>query len=211
MSSCSFRTTLLHRAMEACMFFRLLIAVVVCWLVASVVLFAQTASLRGSPSSVARMARQAKAHDFTHMRNGSHVMRFVNAGLLVRLGGNRNYRLDDEVSYPYVRPEVRTFVNRVTEQSRSNCSDLLVLTSGTRPTSSQPRNASPRSVHPTGMAVDFRYITEKRCRDWFEGVTLYLERIGVAEVTLEKSPIHYHVAVFPKPYARHVAQLTAKK
>ena len=34
-----------------------------------------------------------------------------------------------------------------------------------------------------------------------------LERTGVVEATRERWPPHYHVAVFPSPYARYVAAL----
>jgi nucleoid-associated protein YgaU len=38
-------------------------------------------------------------------------------------------------------------------------------------------------------------------------VLLSLERAGVAEATLERFPVHYHVAVFPRQYAAYVAGL----
>ena len=46
------------------------------------------------------------------------------------------------------------------------------------------------------------------CRSWLEKVLLSLEKTGVLEATRESHPPHYHVALFPKPYARYVANLT---
>jgi LysM repeat protein len=58
------------------------------------------------------------------------------------------------------------------------------------------------------MAVDIRRSNNMGCRSWLEGVLLSLEKTGVLEATRESRPPHYHVALFPKPYARYVANLT---
>ena len=85
-----------------------------------------------------------------------------------------------------------------------------MITSLTRPANRQPRNASERSVHPTGMALDLRYPWNQACRRWLEGVLVSLERQGVLEATLERRPRHYHVAIFPRQYAAYVDQLVAR-
>ena len=164
-------------------------------------------SLRGSSASLDRQVAQARGHDFTHLTGAAQVRRFVDAGLLVHLAGNRDYTLVD-VSFPFARPEVRLFVERLSSQYRRACGQRLVVTSLTRPLSHQPRNASVRSVHPTGMAVDLR-VPAGRCRGWLEAVLLSLEARGVLEATRERRPPHYHVAVYPKPYAAYVRALTA--
>lgn len=169
---------------------------------------AEAQSLRGSRASMDRQNSQARAHDFTFLRDGSHVQRFVDAGLLVRLRGNANYELH-AVSYPYARPEVKLFVERLSSQFRAACGEKLVVTSLTRPKSGQPRNASTRSVHPTGMALDIRRHNTPACRSWLERVLLSLEGSGVLEVSVERNPPHYHMALFPDPYARYVARLEA--
>ena len=102
------------------------------WLLTSIPAYAQKPSLRGSKASVDRMAKQAELHDFTHLRTGGRVEDFVEMGLLVRLTGDANYRLD-EVSYPFARPETKLFVERLSRQSRSVCEDGLVVKSLTRP------------------------------------------------------------------------------
>ncbi len=155
--------------------------------------------------------REAEVHDFTFMEAPSQVYRFRDQGLLVHLPGNANYQLDDEVSFPYARPEVRTFVERLSSQYRSACGETLVVTSLTRPRNRQPRNASPLSVHPTGMAVDLRRSTSRACRGWLEDVLLHLEGQGSLNATYERRPPHYHIAVYPRQYARYVARLAAER
>lgn len=164
-------------------------------------------SLRGSSRSVDHQFRVAQDHDFTFLETPGQVERFVKAGYLVRVRGDRNFELH-AVSYPYARPETRTFVIRLSEQYRRACGEKLVVTSLTRPLSRQPWNASTRSVHPTGMAVDIRRSNSGRCRSWLERVLISLEEAGVLEATREYRPPHYHVALFPEPYARYVADLT---
>lgn len=153
-----------------------------------------------------RQNEQARAHDFTFLRDGNQVRTFANSGLLVRLPGNTNYTLN-AVSYPYARPEVKLFVERLSSQFRSACGEQLVVTSLTRPQSGQPRNASSRSVHPTGMALDIRRHNTPACRRWLERVLLSLEGSHVLEVSLEQRPPHYHIALFPDPYRKYVARL----
>ena len=82
-----------------------------------------------------------------------------------------------------------------------------MITSLTRPADSQPRNASSRSVHPTGMALDIRRHNTPACRQWLDRVLLSLEKSKVLEATLEKRPPHYHIAVFPLEYADYVATI----
>ena len=112
-------------------------------------------SLRGSSASLDRQNRQAQRHDFTLLRDAAHVQRFVDAGYLVPIRGNGNYTLK-AVSFPFGRPAVKLFIERLSAQYRRACGEQLVVTSLTRPIGNQPRNASRRSVHPTGMAIDLR-------------------------------------------------------
>ncbi len=183
-----------------------LVTVVVLAATAAMVTPAFGQSLGGSKSSLNRQNQQARAHDFTFLRDGTHVNTFVVAGLLVRLPGNSNYQLN-AVSYPYARPEVKLFVERLSAQFRGACGEPLVVTSLTRPQNGQPRNASTRSVHPTGMALDIRRHNTPSCRTWLEHVLLSLEARKVLEVSLEHRPPHYHVALFPDPYRQYVVRL----
>jgi hypothetical protein len=163
-------------------------------------------SLRGSQASLDRAQRVARDHDFTYIRDGTQVLRFAEAGYLVRVRSNRDFALHN-VSFPYARPQVELFLRRLGSQYRNACGEQLVVTSLTRPKNSQPRNASPYSVHPTGMALDLRRSWSRACRGWLEDVLLYLESQGVLEATRERSPAHYHVSLFPRQYGRYVEQL----
>lgn len=135
---------------------------------------ASAQSLRGSRTSLERQNAQALRHDFTYLRETRQLKRFVSAGLLVPVRSNHDFRLKD-VSFPVTRPEVKLFIERLSRQYRSACGEQLIVTSLTRPVANQPRNASPLSVHPTGMALDLRRPRNRACRRWIEDTLLHLE------------------------------------
>lgn len=164
-------------------------------------------SLQGSPASLDIQNRIAREHDFTYIDTPNRVRYFAEQGWLEHVRPTGDLRLDSEVSFPYARAEVALFVRRLASQYRAACGEHLVVTSLTRPTVRQPRNASDRSVHPTGMAVDLRYSTNRNCRAWLERVLTSLERQRVLEATREHHPVHYHVAVFPRQYSTYVGAL----
>jgi LysM repeat protein len=170
---------------------------------------ASAQSLRGSPASLDRQNQQAVRHEFTYLNRRQDVARFVDAGLLVPLEGSSHYQLTN-VSFKVARPEVRLFVERLSVQYYRTCGSPLVVTSLTRPKAYQPSNASARSVHPTGMALDLRVPTTASCRRWLESTLLSLEARRVLDVTLERNPPHYHVALFPGPYVAYVAATTGR-
>lgn len=161
-------------------------------------------SLRGSTNSVDRMYEHAVDNDIYFYKTGDGIRRAGSAGRFVRLGGNSNYATSG-VSYPYVRAETRTFVQRLAAQYRSACGERLIVTSAARPQSMRLFNSVRKSVHPTGMAIDLRKSNRSSCRNWLRRTLLSLEDRGVLEATEEHNPPHFHVAVFPAPYARYVA------
>ena len=162
-------------------------------------------SLLGSRESLLRQNEQAQAHGFSYLRTSADVRDYAKRGVLVRLRGNADYDVEsDEVSFPYARPEVKLFIERLSDQYRSACGEKLVVTSLTRPITRQPHNASVISVHPTGMAADLRRSNVTACRSWLETTLLDLEGRGVLEATKEQYPPHYHVALFPNPYLRSI-------
>ncbi len=167
---------------------------------------ASAQSLRGSRTSLERQNAQAIRHDFTYLRETRQLKRFVSAGLLVPVRSNHDFRLKD-VSFPVTRPEVKLFIERLSRQYRSACGEQLIVTSLTRPVANQPRNASPLSVHPTGMALDLGRPRNRACRRWIEDTLLHLESRGVLDATRERRPPHYHVALFPQEYAAYVARI----
>ena len=165
---------------------------------------ADAQSLRGSRASINRMYNQAKAEDFTFLETTAGVRKFAANGLLVRLKAGNDFALH-RVSFPYVRPQVRTFVERLSEQYRDACGERLVVTSAVRPSTRQPYNSTERSVHPTGMAVDLRKPSKASCLKWLRNTLISLEKSRVIEATEERSPAHFHVAVFPSKYEQYVA------
>jgi hypothetical protein len=167
---------------------------------------APAADLGGSRASIREQNEVAKEHDFTFLRTAAQVRDFVKKERLVEVVPNEDL-LVSKVSFPYTRPIIKTFIERLAAQYHRATGDQLVVTSLTRPTSMQPRNASPLSVHPAGMAVDFRVPRNVEGRRWLEETLLSLERNGLLDVTRERRPPHYHVAVFPDEYESYVAKL----
>jgi hypothetical protein len=162
-------------------------------------------TMRGSPASMQRQHDVAVAEDFTFAETPAAVNELVKKERLVRLAGGPDYALA-KVSYPYARPEVRTFVENLSAEYRKACGEQLVVTSLTRPRAEQPGNAHKLSVHPAGMAVDFRISRNSRCRSWFEKALLALEDKDLLDATRERSPPHYHVAVFTDAYSAFAAR-----
>jgi hypothetical protein len=168
---------------------------------------AHAQTLRGSTAAMEQQNRVARAHDFTFLQSGSQIQRFVESGYLVAVRPNADFELG-AVSYPYARPALDVFVRRLAAQYRSACGERLVLTSLTRPLNEQPRNASDLSVHPAGMAVDLRIPRTTRCRSWLERTLLSLEGSGVLDAIRERSPAHYHIALFPDQYVNYLTRIT---
>jgi hypothetical protein len=164
-------------------------------------------SLRGSRASVDRIHRQAVNHGLRFFPSASSIRNAHQDGELMRLGGNDDYTLV-AVSYPYVLPEAYTFVVRLASQYRAACGEKLVVTSAARPTSMRLANSVDRSVHPTGMAIDLRKPTNSRCLRWLRSTLVALNSSGVLEAVEERSPPHFHVAVFPNQYDRYVQART---
>ncbi len=164
-------------------------------------------SLRPTPASLERQNREARLHQYTYLVTPSQVRKFVELGYLVRIPGDQDYDVKPGVAFPYARPTVKLFLERLAAEFHQSCGERLTVTSLTRPKSRQPWNASPRSVHPTGIAVDLRVPATRRCRSWLATTLLSLEGAGVLEANREHHPPHYHVAVFPEPYSDYMSSL----
>ena len=166
--------------------------------------------LRGSPASMERQHAIAKESEYTFTSTPEDVVESVRAGSLVPVEGNDDYWVKT-TRHRYALPEVRLFIERLAAQYREATGEQLVVTSLTRPASQQPSNSHKLSVHPAGMAVDLRIPRVKAHREWLEKTLLYLEGEGVLDVTREKSPPHYHVAVFPKEYRTYAERRMAEE
>lgn len=164
---------------------------------------AQAQSLKGSPTSINRQYNAARSYGLAFVDTGRSVSRYVGPGHLVRVNPDRYLDLHD-VSYPYAVPTTKVFLNRLSAQYYSACGEKLTVTSLLRPKDRQPANSVAKSVHPTGMAIDLRVPKERKCRAWLERVLLSLEADRVLDVTRERRPPHYHVALFIKNYEKRL-------
>ncbi|HEY8175703.1 MAG TPA: DUF5715 family protein [Gemmatimonadaceae bacterium] len=163
--------------------------------------------LGGSRRSMIRQHTVAKRNEYKFLRTAAEVREWVRQERLVTLTSTANYVLSGNVSFPYARPAVKLFIDRLAAQYRAATGDRLVITSLTRPLNQQPENASALSVHPAGMAADLGVPASAKNRRWLERTLLALEDKSVLDVTRERHPKHYHVAVFPAQYERYVGKL----
>lgn len=169
------------------------------------------AELKGSPSSMVHQHAVAVEEDYSFLRTPADVQRFVDAGRLVPVKPTSDYSLSG-VSYPYTRPEVLSFVEHFAASYHAATGSRLVVTSLTRPLSTQPGNAHALSVHPAGMAVDLRVPSDEDNRKFVEHALLSMEQAGLLDVTREHHPSHFHIAVFApefEPYAALLDSVTA--
>jgi len=164
-------------------------------------------SLRVSRASMDLQNQQASLHGFTFARTSDDVQNLIDSGALVAVRGNRYFEVKEGVTFPYARREVRDFVANLGQHYYEACGEQLVVTSLTRARNRQPRNASKRSVHPTGMAMDLRRSWDRRCRSWIEMTLLTLEVNGILDAMLESRPPHYHVALFPAAWKNRGAEI----
>ncbi len=170
----------------------------------------QAQTLKGSRTSIDKQYRTAISYGFTFVQSSSGLNSAIGANQLIRVSPDRYMDLHD-VSYPYAVPGTRLFLSRLSSQYYSMCKEKLTVTSLLRPRDRQPANSVAHSVHPTGMAVDLRIPKSQKCRSWLENTLLSLERENVVDVTRERYPPHYHVAVYAEHYETRVATLTGSK
>lgn len=168
------------------------------------------ASLRGSKASIAKMYYFAVRHDIAFANTSDDVDAAIARGRLVPLPGSAFYEVSAAVTFPYASPEARAFVEALAPSFVKTCGFPMVVTSATRPESRQPRNAAELSVHPTGIAVDLRKPYPGPCLSWLRDTLMTLEATGRIEVTEERHPPHFHVAVLAQPGSAPIPGLIAR-
>jgi len=151
--------------------------------------------------------QHAARHGFTFARTSDDVQSLIDSGALVPVIGSQYFEVKEGVTFPYARPEVRDFLVNLAPHYYEACGEPLVVTSLTRARNRQPRNASKRSVHPTGMAMDLRRSWDRRCRRWIEMTLLTMEVNSILDAMLESRPPHYHVALFPAAWRHRGAEI----
>ena len=166
----------------------------------------QAQTLKGSAASIDKQYRTAVSYGYAFVNTARSLQSHLRTDQLVRVTPDRYMTLHD-VSYPYAVPGTKLFLSRLSAQYYNVCGEKLTVTSLLRPRDRQPANSVARSVHPTGMAVDLRIPSKGKCRAWLENTLLTLERERVLDVTRERYPPHYHVAVYSRDYETRVAGL----
>lgn len=169
-------------------------------------------TLWGTKAKVDAAFQHATNLNLTRVTDAAQLNRFVKLGLLVRLTGNRHYRLHD-VTSPYLRPAAKLLVERLAEQYYAEFREQLVVTSALRTLahSAGVWNASQKSVHPAGIAVDFRIPQNADAKAWLENTFLTLQAREVIIATRETNPPHYHIVVFPVRYQDYVTAKLARR
>lgn len=152
------------------------------------------ASLRGSPASVDLMYNTAEARDLRFLQTPEELYAAALSGALKLVTINDDLELG-RVAYPFVLPNTLRFADSLAAVYHAACGERIVVTSGARPLDEQPRNSVAKSVHPTGMAIDFRKPRTPACLQWLRTNLLALENEHVIEATEEQHPAHFHVAV----------------
>jgi len=166
---------------------------------------ARADGLAGSPSSMVHQHEIAVHEAYSFLRTPKQVQALATSGALVEVTETGNLALS-KASYPFTRPEVRDFIERFAARYREATGTRLVITSLTRPTALQPRNAHKLSVHPAGMAVDLRVPDDSTARAYLEQSLLAMETAGALDVTREHTPPHYHIAVFAEKYQAYAVR-----
>ena len=161
--------------------------------------------LRGSRRSMQRQHGVAVQSGYRFLKTPRDAEELLASGELVEVHGNADYDVS-LVRYRYALPEVRMFLERLGRQYREATGTPLVVTSLARPKTRQPPNAHALSVHPAGMAVDLRVPRDAASRRWLENALVGLERRGLVDVTRERRPPHYHVAIFPQAYRAYAEE-----
>ncbi|MDB4882690.1 MAG: Peptidase [Gemmatimonadetes bacterium] len=156
-------------------------------------------ALRGSKESVQKMWDFAQSHRMPFYLTPTNIDVAIKEGRLVALTGDSTYELTRGVGFSYATREAKQFVLAFAPQYLAACGTPLTVTSAARPTSRQPHNANPFSVHPTGIAVDLRRPTAGPCQTWVRNALAELEARGFVEATEERHPAHLHVAVLTEP------------
>ncbi len=162
-------------------------------------------SLKGGELTRPIQARQyAEELGLTFVTDEATRDDLIDDEVLVPLEGT--YIELSDVSQPYVLPITLQFVTRLSQQYAAQGCGKLVVTSALRLTRDQPSNASPNSVHPTGMAVDFRIPRQAACNTWLRNTLSAIEANQRVDSTREAGPPHLHAVVVTESYAQYLQE-----
>ncbi|MHB1264673.1 MAG: DUF5715 family protein [Gemmatimonadaceae bacterium] len=159
---------------------------------------ANFAALRGSRPKVQGTYFNAVARGVPFYDGMDEARAAIAGGKFVPLYGNQFYATH-RMTLAYAAPHARTFVETLAPQFVEHCDEMMVVTSALRPKERSPRNGSPWTVHPTGIAVDIRKPRNRACWSWLRQRLLDYQAEGVVDATEEFHPPHFHIAVKKAP------------
>ncbi len=167
----------------------------------------QVSFLGGELSSSERQLAYTKANAIPLISSNADYWELVRRGYLVSL---RHPDLEVGAKRPHVLPTTARFIYEIAEQFRTAGCGRLRINDATRLVSERPKNGSPYSVHPAGMALDVRVINlSERCYAELNRLLHTAEAELQADVTREYKPEHFHVVVIPYEEVRFI-QLQAQ-
>ena len=159
---------------------------------------ANFAALRGSRPKVQGTFYNTVARGVTFYDGMDEARAAIAAGKFVPLYGDQYYATY-RMTLAYATPEARTFIETLAPQFVEHCDEMMVVTSALRPKEKSPRNGSPWTVHPTGIAVDIRKPRNRACWTWLRQRLLDYQAEGIVDATEEFHPPHFHIAVKKAP------------
>jgi hypothetical protein len=159
---------------------------------------AKFAELRGSRPKVQGTFYNTVARGVTFYDGMEEARAAIAAGKFVPLYGNQYYATY-RMTLAYATPDARSFIETLAPQFVEHCDEMMVVTSALRPKEKSPRNGSPWTVHPTGIAVDIRKPRNRACWTWLRQRLLDYQAEGIVDATEEFHPPHFHIAVKKAP------------
>lgn len=175
--------------------------------------------LKGTHDSQRKENREADEAGLIRIESDSMLEILKFSGTLVKLpsvaGAEVDYRLEEKWSW--VRPWVAEFLRDLGHEFFTTHKASLRVSSAVRTVEYQGflqlinRNAAStfgdrRSTHPTGATIDItkRFLSQKEIK-WLRVRLLELEGMGLVEVTEEFFQSVFHIMVFPRYSAVHLA------
>ncbi len=146
-----------------------------------------------------RAYKHAIDNNFIFPKNEKELNELVKINYWTKLDFNNPHYRQIDVRYPYVRYEVKAFVEHISPRYSKSCEQIFTNTGGSRHLGFQPPGAHKNTVHNAGMAIDLRssrhWISEK-CRLWLDLALEKYKEMGLIDYFEEIGYPHFHVMVY---------------
>ena len=171
-----------------------------------ILLFSFTANSTNAVSgknekSIQRAYQYAIENGFKFPKNELELNNVVQSGEWVKLDNNNPYYRLVDVQYPYVRPEVKSFVEHISPMYKKACGEMFFVTGGSRHKGFRPPGSHENSVHNAGTAVDLRnstYWISEKCLTWLNLALNKYKELGLIDYFPEVGYPHFHVMLYAK-------------